>query len=132
MFPAGVSGLDQAEAYLWTWIVSLGGDIAPSGAVLFDRRPGVLLVGPFEVVFITGLRVAVQMTVTERMEVPFYRFHAHTDDEPLIWRHDRHGGHEAADGGPTHLHVGTSRVAHEPVTLDTIRELIVIENLRRR
>lgn len=104
MFPTGVSGLDQAEAYLWTWIVSLGGDVAPSGAVLFDRRPEVLLVGPFEV----------------------------TDDESLIWRHDRHGGHEAADGGPTHLHVGTSRVAHEPVTLDTIRELIVIENLRRR
>ncbi|QBI20769.1 hypothetical protein ER308_15155 [Egibacter rhizosphaerae] len=131
MFPASVTGLDQADAYVWAWLESMGGQIVPPDAVVLTRRrDGALLVGPFELAFHTGLRVAVQMVVTPDLSVPQYRFHARTEAEPLIWRHDRHTGHEASDGGPTHLHVGDRRVPHAPVTLETVRDLIVVENLR--
>lgn len=53
----------------------------------------------------SGLVLRVWLHVGSNLEVEQYRFHVQHPDGQLLWRHDRHSGHEDATGmrGPEAL-----------------------------
>lgn len=63
---------------MWWWLESLGGQIDPPDASVFAEDSGVLIVGPFDVVFPTGLILTVGLTFVEGEGVGYYRFQART------------------------------------------------------
>lgn len=81
----------------------------------------------------TGFDVSLTLHIGDRAAVPEYRVDVR-DDGALVWRHDRHLGHETepAMRGREHLHVpsGASekRRPADPQTLESIRMALVRTN----
>lgn len=83
----------------------------------------------------SGLVLRVWLQVASSLAVEQYRFHVQHPDGRLLWRHDRHPGHEDAPGmrGLEHVHRLRAgiEVRHpaDPVDLDGIREALIQANL---
>lgn len=83
----------------------------------------------------SGLGLRVWLHVASNLEVEQYRFHVQHPDGRLLWRHDRHPGHEEAAGmrGPEHVHRRRGGVEvrrpDSPVDLLSIREALIQANL---
>ena len=88
----------------------------------------------------SGCEVEVDLRIAERddrVEVPTYRISVRHRGT-LVWRADRHPGHEASapmDGRLEHRHLVTNgveaRVPDSPQTLESIRRDLISTNLER-
>jgi len=62
-----------------------------------------------------------EMAVDSDLQLLEYSFHYARADGALVWRHDKHPGHEDADGGLTHLHLPDGkRVPDRETNLDEV------------
>lgn len=122
---------DEAIDEVVRWADSLPGEFAVD---VTDYDDG-LLIEVRGTLLSSGLSLAALLRLGDELAVQQYRVHLQHDDGRLLWRRDRHPGHEHEPGmtGPEHVHrvVGGRKVRRPsgPVELATIREQIITANL---
>jgi hypothetical protein len=111
--------LRDLEDY-WIWLEQLlessGGhlendDILVVQPTSFDGGPPwlSLLVPRQRLRFYDGSYLSFLMVVGADLELLEYRFHYARPDGTIVWRRDKHSGHEAEDGGMTHIHTADGK-----------------------
>lgn len=109
MFPSHVETVEDGYFLLTRWLER---DLAPLAVdpepvqvdLLVDASdvPVGIKLSPTRLHVARGVLTA-QLVVGEDLDWVFYSFDFRIADR-LIWRHDRHPGHEAVDGTDRHLH----------------------------
>lgn len=130
MFRAS-SSIEDAIDEIATWADSLPGDFA----VDVTEHDDLTIIDVAGALVSSGLRLQATLLVDAQVSVAEYRFDLRHPDGRLLWRQDRHPGHERAPGmrGPEHVHLvekaGEVREPADPVELSSLREQLVQANL---
>jgi hypothetical protein len=138
IFHPHVSDLQQAIDYLAVWIETIGGvqrDGLKIADVRFANGQSGVLIERFRVDFPPqGTTLTVGMALPSDLSADWYVFDLRaTDGGTFFWRYDKHPGHEAADGRPSHLHRGGAEPGRVPmgeVTLEDVALEVVATHLR--
>lgn len=131
MFHAA-QNIDEAVDEVGRWTDSLPGEFEVEVAD-FDDATVIEVIG---ILISSGLALRAWLQVNPNMAVEQYRFHVQHPDGRLLWRHDRHPGHEHAPGmrGPEHVHRLRGgkevRLPADPVDRDAIRVALIEANLQ--
>lgn len=123
--------VDGAIDEIGRWADSLPGDFTIE---VTDYDDGVVIEVTGTLIS-SGLVLHAWLRLDPALVVNRYRFHVQHRDGRLLWRQDRHPGHDDAPGmrGPEHVH--RLRAGHEvrlpadPVDLVGIRDALVEANL---
>ena len=138
----GVPGWVRTLDDYWSWLEDL---INASGALLDDEIlsvqpllnthsvPVALYVDRHRLRFWDGSYLDLRLAVNADLGQIGYRFHYARQDDALVWRLDRHTGHEVADGADTHIHLGPDerRRPYAEVDLAEVLHLIHGDQLAR-
>jgi len=131
--PAGwVQNLDDYWKWLESELSSSGGSLNEDLVVQMIESPfdpRVLLIEQQRLTFPDGQYLDFTLAVTGDLNALDYNFHFADANDRLIWRYDKHIGHEAEFGTDTHLHVGHEdhREAAGVVEMDQVLKLIRTE-----
>ncbi|MBL8776840.1 MAG: hypothetical protein JNK12_12945 [Acidimicrobiales bacterium] len=123
--------IDEALEEIVGWADSLPGDFSID-VVDHDDATTIDLHGAL---ISSAVEVRASLVVTADATVLEYRFDVRRREGGLLWRHDRHLGHEHDPGmrGPEHLHEVRAgkevRLPSDPVDLAAVRVLLVQTNL---
>jgi hypothetical protein len=71
-----------------------------------------------------GCELTARFILDDQLRAAKYSFHYGTSSGELLWREDKHPGHEDEHGGPWHLHVGKSRRRSSEKTMEDIAKKI--------
>lgn len=127
--------IDEALVEISRWAASLPGDFSVDAA---DRDEGITELTVNGILISSGVRLSASVHAAEgenTVDVRSYRFDVR-DGASLVWRHDRHPGHEHEPKmtGPEHQHVrlghSERRIPARPQTLETLRVKLVRTNLQ--
>ena len=123
--------IDEAIDEVTRWADSLPGDfsidVTDHDAEVLIELNGVLIS--------SGLLLSASVLLAPDLTVLEYRFQLRHTDHGLLWRHDRHPGHENEPGmrGPEHVHQMRGgravRLPADPVDLVGMRDALVQANL---
>lgn len=123
--------IDEAIDEVVRWAGALPGDFA-AGVTTYDEATVIAVHGTL---MPSRLAVRARLAVRNDLTVERYRFHLQQEEGSLVWRHDRHPGHEYEPGmrGLAHLHRGGSEgerlVPDDGVDLARIADELVRANL---
>lgn len=81
---------------------------------------------------VVGTELLVSLVIRGDLTAARYRFQYRRSRGALLWRADKHPGHEEEFGGPCHLHIGPEtnhRVASPEMTLALVADKVVATNL---
>ncbi len=128
MHPGHVQNLYDYSVWLETVLGASGGYIDPDDILRADviddgfRNALALDVDQHRLRFYDGHYLEFSLSVDLSLEPIDYSFHFAEPDDSLIWRYDKHLGHEAQFGTDTHVHVGSedNRQASPVVELDEV------------
>ena len=135
MIPGRLRDLEDYWIWLEELLESSGGhlendDILVVQPTSFDgERPWLSLFVPRQRLrFYDGSYLSFQLVVGHDLELLEYRFHYARPDGTLVWRQDKHPGHEREDGAMTHMHTADGkRVRDEETNLDEVLQRIRID-----
>ncbi len=122
MFPAYVRTVVDAVAYIDDWARATGG--SRISGIAQRRTTDGLQLRQFEVEYGDGRVLSITLTLDGELAAVRYRFHLRRHGV-LVWRLDKHPGHETEDGGPTHIHLSPlskDRHPHAPVTFAEVAD----------
>ncbi len=140
--PGWIEGLDD----YWLWLEEV---LEGSGGYLHDDSlavdlisdgdeglPVALVVHKHRLQYHDGSYLDFHLSVGSDLEPIAYSFHYARSDNKIVWRLDKHRGHEAEDGTDTHAHRddgggGEYREPHGVVDLGDAIELIRKDQLDR-
>jgi hypothetical protein len=72
------------------------------------------------------------MVVGSDLDLLTYSFHYADPDQAMLWRHDKHPGHEHEDGRESHVHLpGGKRLPEPEVDFEEVIEEILQDQQRR-
>ncbi len=76
--------------------------------------------------FYDGSYLDFSLSVASDLSTVAYSFHYARWDHQLVWRHDKHHGHENEDGSDTHVHLPDEvRKPHEGADLFDVLQLVM-------
>jgi hypothetical protein len=114
------SGGYLQEGFLIVEPISMGDDGEPPWLTLDVPRQTLR--------FHDGSFLSFQLVVDVHLGSVEYSYHYARSVGELVWRHDKHPGHEAEHGGPTHRHLGDGRrVFEDDVDLADVLEEILAD-----
>ncbi len=98
-----------------------------------SARPLALSVDRHRMRFPDGSYLSFELSVREDLEQIDYSFHYARMDDMLVWRFDKHPGHEQEDGSDTHVHLGPQdkREPFREVDLSKVLERIRLDQERQ-
>ncbi len=84
--------------------------------------------------FPDGSYLSFALAVNDDLEAIDYSFHYALANDEIVWRYDKHLGHEDEDGGDTHVHLGPDerRRPYREVGLGEVLEWAQEDQDRRR
>lgn len=141
MLPGWVTGLDD----YWRWaeqlFESLGGwldegflsvELIAEDEADPHSRPLVLDVDRQRLHFADGSYLSFEFSIDADLSSLGYSFHYARADGTLVWRYDKHEGHEADDGVDTHVHLGAEnkRLPSDEIDIGQVVEYVLLDQER--
>jgi hypothetical protein len=134
MRPRWVRSLDDYWSWFSEQLASCGGQLEEDDSLIAQivedpdtKERLTLVLGRQRLIFHDGNWLEFSLVVNQDLEVVEYNFHYAASDDQLIWRLDRHGGH---DDMLAHIHLPPNRrEPHEEVEIDDVLDKI-FEHLR--
>jgi hypothetical protein len=99
-----------------------------------DSRCVLLLVDRHRWRFYDGSYLSCEYSIDEDLEPVRYSFHYARWNDEVVWRYDKHHGHEREDGTDVHVHRGPDErreALDRPTDLDEVLQLINEDQERR-
>ena len=139
VIPGYIQTLDE----YWVWVEQeverCGARLEGSGFLVIyaivdeDERVLSLDVDSHRLRFVDGSYLDFDFVVNAELELVDYRFHYAREDDTIVWREDRHPGHEEEDGTDVHVHLpGNKREPSEPTDLGEILDRIHADQEQRQ
>lgn len=133
MTPGWVIDLDDYWRWLEESLDSTGGFLETAylvvqPAILDEGGPWLaLLVDRQRLRFHDGSYLSFEFVVNDQLELDEYSFHYARADNSIVWRHDKHLGHEKDDGGLSHLHLPSGRVPEPETDTEAVLEEVRLD-----